>query len=177
MLMEVGGNNKIMKQKNSKKNKVDEIDEAKINEIFELIKNTKMMGFNDGITTIGYGLLSTGNVFLANKIEETVKSFKRGNEVIPSFEIFNKAIDVLLIGSGLTLIGHANALPYMYEETRATRENPPFYINECLKEALDLELLSQILFVYGDIFRLQAFNLLQKGAFQAVEKSKQEQNQ
>lgn len=173
--MEVGGNSKIMKQENEKKSKMDEIDEAKINEILELIKNTKMMGFNEGITTIGYGLLSTGNVFLANKIEEAIKSFVKGNKGIPPFEFFDKAIEILLIGGGLALIGHANALPYLYKETKESQENPAFYINDSLKESAGLELLSQILFIYGDIFRLQAFNLLQKGTFETVEKLRQEQ--
>lgn len=134
----------------------------------ESLNVLKSSQIGEGITSIGYAIISYANGILASKLQSLVEDEETLKANIPSFEFFKKELDMLIVGGSLTLLGHASILPSLKVEFQGTLENPPSYINQSLRTYLDLEVLSQILFVLADVLRLQGFIIVQKGAQEAL---------
>lgn len=132
-----------------------------------IIQTLRRLQRGDGIVTIGYATLTDAYGCLIDRVIKTL-SLQDSDEPIPDFCFFDECFELLDLGALLTLIGHGYAVPTLWSEINENNTNPSENLNALLKRSVELELLSQFLFIAGDVIRIESFELFRAGAKQSV---------
>lgn len=132
-----------------------------------IVETFRTLQRGDGIVTIGYATLTDAYGCLADKVIKTLELID-SDQSIPDFCFFNECFDLLDLGALITLIGHGSSIPTLWNEINENNTNPPEHLNALLKRYVELELLSQFLFIAGDVIRIEAFELFRMGAKQSL---------
>lgn len=148
-------------------NSKNRIDPEVLEEQRRVIETLRTLQRGDGIVTIGYATLTDAYGCLADKVIKTLELLDNG-QGIPDFCFFDECFELLDLGALVTLIGHGYPVPTLWSEINENNTNPSENLNPLLKRYVELELLSQFLFIAGDVIRIEAFELFRTGSKQSI---------
>lgn len=143
------------------------INQEALNEQIRSLETLRTLQRGDGIVTIGYATLTDAYGCLIDKVIKTL-NLQDSGEPIPDFCFFDECFELLDLGALVTLIGHGYSVPTLWTEINENNTNPSENLNPLLKRSVELELLSQFLFIAGDVIRIEAFELFRSGSKQSV---------